>query len=212
MPTKRHIARSRRPAAQRVLALARRRGVLRPRDLDAQGLPREVLRRLYRAGKLERRARGIYVVADAPLSEHALLSAASARVPGGVICLLSALRFHDLTTQNPSEVWLAIDHKARVPKEPELPLRIVHFSGPARTSGIETYVVGGVRVPVYGAAKTVADCFKYRRKIGVDVAIEALRDCWRTGKCSIDELSHFATMCRVTTVMRPYLETVTAVG
>ena len=126
-----------------------------------------------------------------------------------MICLLSALRFHGLTTQNPAEVWLAIDRKARAPREPELPLRIVRFSGAARTAGVETHRIDGVAVPVYGVAKTVADCFKYRRKIGTDVALEALRDCWRSGSCSMDELWRYAAVCRVTNVMRPYLESVT---
>jgi predicted transcriptional regulator of viral defense system len=209
MPTQRHPPRSR-PLADRIVALARRRTFLRPRDLDAHQLPREVLRRLVAAGKLERRGRGLYALPGAPRSEHETLAVASARVPGGVICLLSALRFHSLTTQNPSEVWMAIDQKARAPNEPELPLRIVRFSGLARTDGIEEHKIDGVRIPIYGVAKTVADCFKYRRKIGIDVAIEALRDCWRQRSCSIDELSRYAAVCRVTNVMRPYLEAITA--
>jgi predicted transcriptional regulator of viral defense system len=184
--------------------------VLRPRDLDAQQIPRETLRRLYNAGKLERRVRGLYVLAGSEPSEYMLLAAASTRVRHAVVCLLSALRYHGLTTQNPSEIWLAIDRKARVPREDELPLRIVRFSGPARTEGIERHLVDGVRVPIYGVAKTVADCFKYRRKIGIDVAIEALRDCWRQRRCSVDELSRYAAVCRVTNVMRPYLEAITA--
>lgn len=209
MPTQRHTPRSK-PLADRVVALARRRTFLRPRDLDAHRLPREVLRRLVAAGKLERRGRGLYALPSAPRSEHETLAAASTRVPGGVICLLSALRFHGLTTQNPSEVWMAIDQKARTPNAPELPLRIVRFSGLARTEGIEAHEIDGVRVPIYDVAKTVADCFKYRRKIGIDVAIEALRDCWRLRSCSIDELSRYAAVCRVTNVMRPYLEAITA--
>jgi predicted transcriptional regulator of viral defense system len=209
MPTHRHTTRSR-PVADRILALARRRTFLRPRDLDAHQLPREGIRRLVAAGKLERRGRGLYVLPCSLLSEHETLAAASTRVPGGVICLLSALRFHSLTTQNPSEVWMAIDQKARAPNEPELPLRIVRFSGLARTEGIEEHKIDGVRVPIYGVAKTVADCFKYRRKIGIDVAIEALRDCWHRRRCSVDELSRYAAVCRVTNVMRPYLEAITA--
>jgi predicted transcriptional regulator of viral defense system len=209
MPTKRHTT-APRPIAERIIALARRRRFLRPRDLEAQRLPREVLRRLVASGKLERRARGLYALPGTTYSEHETLAAASTRVPGGVICLLSALRFHSLTTQNPSEVWIAIDQKARAPNEPQLPLRVVRFSGDARTEGVEHHVIDGIRVPVYGVAKTVADCFKYRRKIGVDIAIEALRDCWRERKSSVDELWKYAAICRVTNVMRPYLEAITA--
>jgi predicted transcriptional regulator of viral defense system len=183
--------------------------VLRPRDLDQHRLPRETLRRLYEAGRLDRRGRGLYVLADAAPSEHAVLAAASARVPHAVVCLLSALRYHGLTTQNPPDLWLAIDRKARAPVERDLPLRVVRFSGPARTAGVERHLLDGVRVPIYSVAKTVADCFKYRRKIGVDIAIEALRDCWRQRRCSVDDLWTYAAVCRVTNVMRPYLEAIT---
>lgn len=210
MPTKRHNARAGPVAQQKVIALARRRGVLRPRDLDAERLPRETLRRLHQAGKLARRGRGLYVLADAASSEQALLAAASVRVPHAIVCLLSALRYHRLTTQNPPDIWLAIDRKARAPMERDLPLRIVRFSGAARTEGVERHLVDGVQLRVYGVAKTIADCFKYRRKIGVDVAIEALRDCWRARKCSMDELWRYAAICRVTNVMRSYLEAITA--
>jgi predicted transcriptional regulator of viral defense system len=191
-----------------VLRLARRRGVLRPRDLAEHGLSREVLRRLQAEGRLERRGRGLYVPAGAVRSEREMLAEAGVRVPHGVVCLLSAFRFHGLTTQNPAELWLAIDRKARLPRAPELPLRVVRFSGAARTAGVGTHVVDGVRVRVYGPAKTVADCFKYRHKIGVDVAIEALRECWRAQRCSADELWRYAEVCRVANVMRPYLEAV----
>ncbi len=204
MPTKRHISKRRPGARDRLLTLAQRRGVLRPRDLEPHGLSRETLRRLTAAGELERRGRGLYV------TEHEMLAAAGARVPHGVVCLLSALRFHELTTQNPAELWLAIDRKARVPAARDLPLRIVRFSGKARLKGIEEHEIDGVKVPIYNPAKTVADCFKYRRKIGTDVALEALRDCWRSKRCTIDDLWRYAAICRVTNVMRPYLEAVVA--
>ncbi len=208
MPTKRHTTKPRRSGRDRVLALATQRGMLRSRDLAGKGLSREVLRRLHASGELERRGRGIYVVAGTPLSEHETIAAVTARVPHSVICLLSALRLHDLTTQNPADVWIAIDRKARAPVEHELPLRIVRFSGKALTTGIEERVIDGVIVRVYNAAKTVVDCFKYRRKIGSDVAIEALRDCWRSRRCTMDELWKYAAVCRMTNVMRPYLEAV----
>ncbi len=126
-----------------------------------------------------------------------------------MVCLLSALQNHHLTTQAPFEVWLAIAEKARLPKIEYPPLRVVRFSGPSLSFGIEEHEVDGVRVRVYSPAKTVADCFKYRNKIGLDVAIEALRDCLRQRKATRDELWSAAKVCRMSNVMRPYLEAVT---
>lgn len=190
----------------KVLDLARERGVLRPRDLARADLPADYLWRLYRKEKLERVGRGLYAFPGADLTEHHTLAEAALRVPHGVVCLLSALRFHDLSTQAPYEVWMAIDVKARRPKEEILPLRIVRFSGEALTAGVEEHEVEGVSVKVYSPAKTVADCFKYRNKIGLDVALEALRDCWRKRLATADELWRYAEVCRVARVMRPYLE------
>src|SRR5579875_1277593 len=164
---------------EQVLALLRRMGVLRPRDLAGQGIPRVYLRRLYAEGVLDNPERGLYVLADVEVSEHQSLLEACKRVPQGVVCLLSALQFHELTTQAPFEVWLAIAANARRPKVLNPPLRIVRFSGQALTEDIEEHKIQGVTVKVYSPAKTVADCFKYRNKIGLDVALEALRDCWR---------------------------------
>ena len=131
------------------------------------------------------------------------------RVPRGVVCLLSALQFHKLTTQAPSEVWLALDRKARAPREGGQPLRFVRMSGRALTEGIEDHRIEGVAVKVYKPAKTVADCFKYRNKIGLDVALEALRDYRQKHRAGMDELWRFAKICRVERVMRPYLEALT---
>ena len=193
-------------AETKVLELARVRGLLRPRDLARAGLPTDYLWRMYRKEKLERVGRGLYALPGADLTEHHTLAEAALRVPHGVVCLLSALRFHDLTTQAPYEVWMAIDVKARRPKEEIIPLRIVRFSGEALTAGVEEHEVEGVGVKVYSPAKTVADCFKYRNKIGLDVALEALRDCWRKRLATADELWRYAEVCRVARVMRPYLE------
>jgi len=193
---------------KKVLALVRKGGILRPRDLQVKGLPSDYLWRLHKQGKLEKVGRGMYASQDAELSEHQTVVQAALRVPHGIVCLLSALRFHDLTTQSPFEIWMAIDVKARAPKEDIIPLRIVRFSGKALTSGVEIYTIEGVNVKVYKPAKTVADCFKYRNKIGLDVAIEALRDCWRKKLATSDELWHYAKICRVARVMRPYLESV----
>ena len=193
-------------SAQRILALAKRQPLVRPRDVEARGIARESLLRLYRQGLLVRQARGVYALPDSPVTEHHSLAIAAKRTPGGVICLLSALRFHGLTTQDPHEVWMAIDFKAHKPSAASPALRVVRFSGPALLEGIEHHTLEGVRVPVYAAAKTVADCFKYRNKIGVDVAIEALRDALRSRKTTVDQIHRFARVCRVANVIRPYLE------
>ena len=153
-----------------------------------------------------REARGLYAHPDAKVTENHSLAEASKRVSHGVICLLSALRFHGLTTQNPSEVWLALDWKARAPKNGKLPLRIVRMSGKAFTEGLEEHQIETVNVRVYKPAKTVADCFKYRNKIGLDVALEALREYRRRYRGGMDELWSYAHICRVARVMRPYLE------
>jgi predicted transcriptional regulator of viral defense system len=193
----------------RVLDLARQAGVLRPRDLDAEGIPRVYLRRLLADGLLDRPGWGIYVAADLKPTPHHSLAEACKRVPHGVVCLLSALQFHGLTTQAPFEVWLAIDEKARLPKVEYPPLRVVRFSGPALESGIKEHRIEGVAVKVYTPAKTVVDCFKYRNKIGLDVALEALRDCWKKRRATMDELWQAAKTCRVANVIRPYLESLT---
>lgn len=190
----------------KIIELARITGVIRPRDLDAYGIPREYLRRLCNKGVLERRSRGIYALTDADLTEHHSMVLVSKRVPKGVVCLLSALRFHRLTTQAPFEIWMAIDRKARLPKTEGVPLHIVRFSAAALTEGVEHHQVEGMEVPVYCLAKTVVDCFKYRNKIGLDVSLEALRECLRERRCTIDELWRYAKICRVANVMRPYLE------
>ncbi len=199
-------SRARATGADLVLELARSRGVLRPRDLARYGLAREYLRRLERRGALRRVGRGLYVRADAEVSEQHTLAEVCRRVPHGIVCLLSALRFHSLTTQSPAEVWVAIGVKARRPKDDSLPLRTVRFSGQSLESGVEEHSVEGVVVRVYGPAKTVVDCFRYRNKIGIDVALEALRACWNERRCTMDELWRYARLCRMANVMRPYLE------
>lgn len=192
--------------AEKVLKIAMETGILRPRDLDAYGVPRKYLNLLYQKGLLNRVARGVYVHVDADATENRTLAEVCKRVPGGVVCLLSALRFHNLTTQIAHQVWLAIHYKARLPKEPRLPIKIVRFSGPALEAGIENHTIEGVPVKVYSPAKTVGDCFKYRNKIGLDVALEALRECRRQRKCTNDQLWQYAKVCRVAKVMKPYME------
>jgi predicted transcriptional regulator of viral defense system len=191
---------------QRLVDLVRTAGVLRARDLEVHGIGREQLRRLRERGVVEQIGRGLYRLPGADISEHQSLVEAAKRVPQGIVCLQSALRFHGLTTQNPFEVWLALDRKARLPKVDAPPLRFVRFSGLALTQGIEQHRLQGIQVRIYSAAKTVADCFKYRNKIGLDVAVEALGDYVRHGTGSLDDLWRFAKICRVSNVIRPYLE------
>jgi predicted transcriptional regulator of viral defense system len=191
---------------QRILDLASQHGLIRPRDLDAQGLPRVALTRLVRQGLLARVGRGLYAMPDRPVSEHGSLAEIARKHPQAIVCLLSALRVHNLTTQSPFEVWIAIPNKARAPKMDYPPLRIVRLSGAALTDGIEDHMVDGVRVRMTNVARTVADCFKFRNKIGLDVAMEALQEAWRAKRVSMDELWRYATLCRVAKVMRPYME------
>ena len=196
-------------AAERLIDLVRNQGLIRPRDLAPLGIPRVALTRAVRRGELERIGRGLYGLPGRPVSAHGVLAEVARRVPKGVVCLLSALRFHGLTTQAPFEVWLAIDNKAIAPKLDYPPLRIVRFSGAALTEGVEEQVVDGVTVRVTGVAKTVADCFKYRNKIGLDVALEALREAWREKRMTSEDLWRYAKVCRVANVMRPYMESLT---
>lgn len=189
-----------------LLALARQAGVLRPRDLDAEGIPREYLRRLLAEGLLERPGRGIYVAAGLKPTPHHTLAEASKRVPHGVVCLLSALQFYELTTQAPFEVWLAIGEKARLPKVDYPALRIVRFSGMALTEGTKEHRVEGITVKVYSPAKTVADCFKYRNRIGFDIAMEALQETIRSRRATPAQVMRYAKVDRVEQVMRPYVQ------
>jgi predicted transcriptional regulator of viral defense system len=191
---------------ERALRLVRRLGTLRPRDLAERDIPRDYLDRLRRRGLVERIGWGLYAYPGGEASQHRSFVEAARRVPQGVICLLSALRFHDLTTQAPHEVWIALPPKAWKPRVAYPPLRVVRFSGAAFREGVERHRIEGADVVVYGVAKTVADCFKYRNKIGLDVALEALRDCWRQKRCTMDQLWQAAGVCRMTNVMRPYLE------
>jgi predicted transcriptional regulator of viral defense system len=139
--------------------------------------------------------------------KHSVVQIAS-RIPSGVVCLLSALLLHNLTTQLPHKVWIAIDRKAWKPKSDDIPVRTVRFSGPALTEGIETHIREGVEIKVYCIAKTVADCFKYRNKIGLDVALEALREYIRNRAGTLSELREYSRVCRVDQIMRPYVEAI----
>lgn len=194
------------PGIEKLIHVARSQGVVRPNDLARSGIARVYLTRAVRCGQLERIGRGMYCLPRRPVSAHGTLAEVARRVPRGIVCLLTALRFHDLTTQAPFEVWLAIDNKAATPRLDYPPLRLVRFSGAALTEGIEEYLVDGVTVRLTSIAKTVADCFKFRNKIGLDVALEALREAWSAKRTTSDEIWHYAKIDRMTNVMRPYLE------
>jgi predicted transcriptional regulator of viral defense system len=193
---------------QRILDLARQKGMLRPADLQGVGAARMTLTRMAASGQLEKVGRGLYRLPGANASEHETLTAVATRVPQAVFCLLTALQFHGLTTQLPRQVWIAMPRGSHVPKLDYPPVKMVQFTGEAYTEGVEVFERDQVFLRVYGVAKTVADCFKHRNKIGLDVALEALRDARSQKKASADDLWHFAKICRVANVMRPYLEAI----
>ena len=193
---------------QKILDIAKKMGLIRPRDVEAKGIQREYLLRLYRNGELVRVGRGLYALPGTRSSTFLSLAEVTKRVPNAVICLISALAFHNLTTQISHSVWIAIENKTWEPKFDYPPLEIVRFSGPSFSFGVEEHKVDRVTVKVFSPAKTVADCFKFRNKVGLDVALEALRETWRARKATMDELWEAAKVCREANVMRPYLEAV----
>ena len=194
---------------QQVLRLARARKLLRARDVAQQGLPTITLTRLVQAGKLERVARGLYGPPGAAISEHRSLAEVSARVPKGVVCLLSALRVHEIGTQAPFEVWIAIPQHMVTPRLDQPAIHVVRMSDEALANGVDRLSIDGIKVPVFNAARTVVDCFRFRNKIGLDVALEALRDGWSQRKFTLDDLWRHAALGRVANVMRPYIEAIT---
>jgi predicted transcriptional regulator of viral defense system len=188
-----------------LLRLARK-GPVRTRDMKDAGIPRTYLKRLRDRGVLEQVDRGLYRLADAPTTELGSLADVSKRVPNGVICLLSALQVHGMTTEAPHAVWVLIDRHARFPKVASPKLEVVRASGAARTHGVEVRTIESVKVPLTTPAKTVADCFRFRRHVGLDVALAALKDYLRHRKGSIDALVEAARADRIYPFMRPYLE------
>jgi len=194
----------------RALRLARKKGALSAAEAARLGIHSQVLSRLVEDGSLERVGRGRYRHPDAPLTEHHGLALVASVAPEGVVCLLSAMSFHGVGTQLPTGVWIALDRRSRKPALEWPPVRVFRFGGKALTAGVETHTLEGIPVKVYSLAKTVADLFKYRNKVGVDVAVEALKEAWREGRLDMGQLNRFARICRVERVMRPYLETVTS--
>ena len=193
---------------KKIQRLLHKHGTARSHELVAAGITRSELSRRVVAGQLLRVARGLYALPGYQSGEHGALATVAKRSPGVLFCLLTALRIHDLTTQAPFEVWIAIGNKRHPPRLDYPPLRTLRFSDAALAAGVETHRVDGVAIQVTSVAKTVADCFKFRNKIGLDVALEALREARRAKKASADELWRYARINRVTNVMRPYLEAV----
>lgn len=192
----------------RVLQLAEQKGYIRPTDLDAIGAPRVVLTRLTASGALVKIDRGLYSLTQHSINENESLVIVAAKVPQAVICLLSALQFHELTTQLPRQVWIAMPRGSHLPRLDYPPLRMVQFSSEAYANGIEIHEQGNCPIRVYSAAKTIADCFKHRNAIGLDVALEALKDGLSSGKSSTDDIWHHAKINRVANVIRPYMEAI----
>ena len=189
-----------------VLSMAQQRGVLRARDLQAAGVHRVLLTRLTINGQLEKIGRGLYRLPEASRSEHEGMTIVANRSSQAVFCLLTALQFHGLTTQLSRQIWIAMPQDSHTPKIDYPPVRMAQFTGKAYSEGIESFKQDNIRLNVYCIAKTIADCFKHRNKIGLDIALEALKEAWQQKRISMDELWHYAKICRVSNVMRPYLD------
>ncbi|MES2824195.1 MAG: AbiEi antitoxin N-terminal domain-containing protein [Pseudomonadota bacterium] len=195
---------------QAIIELARQRGAIAAADLAAAGIAREYLPRMARKGLMQRIARGRYRLPDTEVTENHDLALFAAQVPNGVITLLSALAFHGIGTQIPHELWVAVKARSRAPALTYPPLRYHYYSGAAYELGIEQHFIEGVVVKVYSPAKTVVDCFRLRSKVGLDVALEALKEGWQAKRFSVDELMTIATACRIANVIRPHFEMLVA--
>jgi len=195
----------------RAVEVAKRQGIARGRDFDAAGVPRVYLQRLRDEGVFIQVGRGLYKLADADIAAATSLAEAARIQPRGVVGLISALQYHELTTQTPHEVWMLLGPKDWAPTNTSIALKIVRASGEALLAGVENHIIDNVPVPITSPAKTVADCFKHRNKIGLDIAVEALRDFMKSRRQgrSLDELWRYAAIDRVQSVMRPYVEALT---
>src|SRR6185437_2206242 len=191
---------------EKTMQYVRQNQIVRPRDIESIGIPREYLLRLQRQGKLVRSGRGIYTLPEAAITERHTYAEGAKRVPEAVLCLLSALDFHQITTHNPASIWIALRKGARKPAMTSPSIKVIRLTEPSLVAGIEKHQVEGITVRVYSAAKTVADCFKFRNKIGIDVAIEALKDCLDQKKANVSEIYRYAKICRVSKIIRPYME------
>ena len=200
------------PQKDRAAALLKASGPLRDLELRNAGIHPETLARMLRDRTLVRVARGLYQLADAEVTAPHDLAQVAKLVPKGVICLVSALQFHELTLQIPGRVWLAIGSGARKPRIGHPPTRVVRFGPRAHSLGVQTHTVDGVSVPVFDPAKTVVDCFRFRQQVGFDVALEGLHNAVRSGKAKPARIVDYARQIRIWSVLRPYLETVVADG
>lgn len=196
---------------EQVKEFVRKKGLVRPKEVEDAGLPQRLLYRLRERGELRQIAPGLFAHPDSGITEQHTYAVAAKRVPRGVVCLASALAFHEIGTQVPPRIWMALDRaNTWEPEVSEPPMEFVWFSGPAFEEGQEVHEVEGVEVRVYSPAKTVADLFKYRNKIGLNIALEGLREGWRGGRFTMDDLQHYAEVCHVQEVMRPYLQALTS--
>lgn len=194
---------------QHIQEILAEEGILRAKELAEYDIAPEYLNQLADEGVIERVARGVYASTDYEATEHFDLVIVQKRVPHGVFCLLTALQFHELTTQLPSDVYVAIERGRRKPKLDWPPLNVFHISESQFDAGIEEHELeDGPSLRVYSPARTVADCFKFRNRIGLDVAIEALHDCWNQEKATVDEIMKYAEVCRVKSIVRPYLQAI----
>jgi len=192
--------------SDKVFRTLSKQGVVKTSAFVKMNISRAYLSKMKVRGLITQTGRGYYTLPKRSISEHHGLVEVSVAFPGGVICLLSALEFHELTTQNPFKVWVAIGRRDRRPAYKGVPTIIVRYSPACLKEGIERHSIEGVEVRVFNIAKTIADCFKFRNKIGIDVALEALKECLQKRSCSIDDLWHCARICRVSKIMRPYME------
>lgn len=182
----------------------------RPKDLEAIGIGSGELRTLLDAGVVERLSRGLYRLSAAELTEDSTLAAVCAKAPKAILCLLTALSYHQIGTQMPRQVWIGIPHKAREPRLPEVELRIVRFSGASLRYGVETVHLDGVPARITNPARTVVDCFRFRRRVGRAVALEALKEALAEGKATVTQIWRTAEMCRAKTLIEPYLVALSA--
>lgn len=192
----------------RALDLIRQAGLIRPRELAAHGICATYLNRLLAEGHLERPARGLYRLQQSSVTAERPIAELAKRVPRGVVCLLSALQLHGMTTQMPTEIWMAIGPRDRIPKIDYPPVRMIRYSGSARSHDIQKRLIEGVEIQVYSPAKTVADCFKFRNLVGLNIALEALRSAIWEHKATMDQIHASARACRMVNVMRPYMESI----
>ncbi len=200
------------PRSQRQIAhaLLEEHGIMRLVELRSAGVTAATVSRMARAGEVIRLARGLYQLPDAPFDTSHSLAEAAKRLPKGVVCLVSALAFHGLTDQLPKKVWMAIGKKDWAPKPDGMPIRVIRFTESLLVQSVETHVIEGVPVKVFGVAKTIADCFRHRNKVGLSVAIEGLQEALRQRKASPAEIARHAERGGISTVIRPYLEALTA--